>query len=82
MPDWQRQLALGLFMTQDVQRNAEQCLVHSQMARAILELDRDPYLLDDSELARFGDPARAFFNVNTPADLRAAAREVRSPHGE
>jgi glycosyltransferase involved in cell wall biosynthesis len=42
VPDWQRQLALGLFMTQDVQRNAEQCLVHSQMARAILELDRDP----------------------------------------
>jgi molybdenum cofactor guanylyltransferase len=32
-----------------------------------------PRLLDDAELARFGDPARAFFNVNTPADLRAAA---------
>jgi molybdenum cofactor guanylyltransferase len=33
-----------------------------------------PRLLDDAELARFGDPARAFFNVNTPADLAAAAR--------
>jgi molybdenum cofactor guanylyltransferase len=32
-----------------------------------------PRLLDDAELARFGDPARVFFNVNTPADLRAAA---------
>jgi molybdopterin-guanine dinucleotide biosynthesis protein A len=32
-----------------------------------------PRLLDDRELARFGDPARAFFNVNIPADLRAAA---------
>lgn len=32
-----------------------------------------PRLLDDTELARFGDPARAFFNVNTTADLRAAA---------
>jgi molybdenum cofactor guanylyltransferase len=32
-----------------------------------------PRLLDDTELARFGDPARAFLNVNTPADLRAAA---------
>ena len=31
-----------------------------------------PRLLDDAELARFGDPARAFFNVNTPDDLRAA----------
>lgn len=33
-----------------------------------------PRLLDDAEIARFGDPARVFFNVNTPADLDAAAR--------
>jgi molybdopterin-guanine dinucleotide biosynthesis protein A len=33
-----------------------------------------PRLLDDAELAPFGDPARVFFNVNTPADLDAAAR--------
>jgi molybdopterin-guanine dinucleotide biosynthesis protein A len=33
-----------------------------------------PRLLDDAELARFGDPARVSFNVNTPADLAAAAR--------
>jgi molybdopterin-guanine dinucleotide biosynthesis protein A len=32
-----------------------------------------PRLLDDAELAEFGDPAHAFFNVNTPADLSAAA---------
>jgi molybdopterin-guanine dinucleotide biosynthesis protein A len=32
-----------------------------------------PRLLDDAALARFGDPERIFFNVNTPADLRAAA---------
>ena len=31
-----------------------------------------PRLLDDTELARFGDRARAFFNVNTPADLGIA----------
>jgi molybdopterin-guanine dinucleotide biosynthesis protein A len=31
-----------------------------------------PRLLDDTELARFGDPERAFFNVNTPEDLRTA----------
>ncbi|MBS1678148.1 MAG: NTP transferase domain-containing protein [Actinobacteria bacterium] len=35
-----------------------------------------PRLLDDAELARFGDPARTFFNVNTPADLREAERVV------
>jgi molybdopterin-guanine dinucleotide biosynthesis protein A len=33
-----------------------------------------PRLLIDAELVRFGDPARVFFNVNTPADLDAAAR--------
>jgi molybdopterin-guanine dinucleotide biosynthesis protein A len=32
-----------------------------------------PRLLEDMALARFGDLARAFFNVNTPGDLRAAA---------
>jgi len=41
-----------------------------------------PRLLDDTELARFGDPARAFFNVNTPEDLRDAQRAIRSPDGE
>jgi molybdopterin-guanine dinucleotide biosynthesis protein A len=32
-----------------------------------------PRLLEDAELSQYGDPARAFFNVNTPADLSAAA---------
>ena len=41
-----------------------------------------PRLLDDAELSRFGDSARAFFNVNTPEDLRAAEQAVRSPDGE
>lgn len=36
--------------------------------------DLDLRLLDDAELAPFGDPARVFFNVNTPADLEAATR--------
>jgi molybdenum cofactor guanylyltransferase len=33
----------------------------------------EPRLLGDAELAEYGDPARVFFNVNTEADLRAAA---------
>ncbi len=41
-----------------------------------------PRLLDDAELAPFGDPARAFFNVNTPADLRLAESAVSSPDGD
>jgi len=35
-----------------------------------------PRLLDDAELARFCDPIRAFFNVNTPDDLARAAALV------
>jgi molybdopterin-guanine dinucleotide biosynthesis protein A len=31
-----------------------------------------PRLLDDTELARFGDPTRMFLNVNDAADLRRA----------
>ncbi len=34
-------------------------------------------LLDDAELDRFGDPDRAFLNVNTEADLRAAEAMIR-----
>jgi molybdopterin-guanine dinucleotide biosynthesis protein A len=34
--------------------------------------DLSARLLDDTELARFGDPTHTFFNVNTPEDLRAA----------
>jgi molybdenum cofactor guanylyltransferase len=41
-----------------------------------------PRLLGDAELAPFGDPARAFFNVNTPADLRLAEGALSSPDGD
>jgi molybdopterin-guanine dinucleotide biosynthesis protein A len=42
----------------------------------------EPRLVDEAELREFGDPARAFFNVNTPADLRQAERALGSAHGE
>jgi molybdopterin-guanine dinucleotide biosynthesis protein A len=41
-----------------------------------------PRLLEDAELAPFGDPARIFFNVNTPADLRRAEGAVSSLDGD
>jgi molybdopterin-guanine dinucleotide biosynthesis protein A len=41
-----------------------------------------PRLLEDAELAAFGDPARVFFNVNTPADLRHAEGAVSSLDGD
>ena len=50
------------------------------LRRTVAELA--PRLLGDTDLARFGDPARAFFNVNTPEDLRDAERAIRSPDGE
>jgi molybdopterin-guanine dinucleotide biosynthesis protein A len=41
-----------------------------------------PRLLEDAELAPFGDPARVFFNVNTSADLRHAEGAVSSLDGD
>ncbi|MCW2981478.1 MAG: 4-diphosphocytidyl-2C-methyl-D-erythritol synthase [Solirubrobacterales bacterium] len=41
-----------------------------------------PRLLEDAELAPSGDPARIFFNVNTPADLRRAEGAVSSLDGD
>jgi molybdopterin-guanine dinucleotide biosynthesis protein A len=41
-----------------------------------------PRLLDNADLAPFGDPARVFFNVNTPADLHRAEGAVSSLDGD
>jgi molybdenum cofactor guanylyltransferase len=41
-----------------------------------------PRLLDDADLAPSGDPARIFFNVNTPADLHRAEGAVSSLDGD
>jgi molybdopterin-guanine dinucleotide biosynthesis protein A len=38
-----------------------------------------PRTISADELARFGDPARLCFNVNTPADLRRAERMLETP---
>jgi hypothetical protein len=35
-------------------------------------------VLPESELARFGDPARLLFNVNSPADLARAEEMLRN----
>jgi molybdopterin-guanine dinucleotide biosynthesis protein A len=37
-----------------------------------------PHLIDESELAQFGDPERLLFNVNTPEDLERAAELMGS----
>jgi glycosyltransferase involved in cell wall biosynthesis len=40
VPDWERQDALGIFMTRELQLWAEQCFVHSRLGQDVLELDR------------------------------------------
>ena len=37
---YERQLALGIYMTRELQTLSEQCFVHSESAREVLELDR------------------------------------------
>ena len=32
----------------------------------------DPFVIPEDRVARFGDPARIFFNVNSPEDLERA----------
>ena len=39
-PTWDVQLALGIYMTREIQTYAERCCVHSKFARDVLELER------------------------------------------
>ncbi len=60
VPSWETQLELGIYMTQDVQRYAEQCFVHSELARSVLALDRGPADPDvPVSVLPFGMPAVA-----------------------
>lgn len=48
----------------------EQRAIHEAVASL------DPYVLEEEELAPFGDPERLLFNINTPADLARAEELV------
>ena len=41
----------------------------------------DPYVIAEDRVARFGDPERIFFNVNTPDDLAEAERLLGDTNG-
>ena len=41
----------------------------------------DPFVIAEERVARFGDPERIFFNVNSPADLAAAEELLGGRHG-
>jgi glycosyltransferase involved in cell wall biosynthesis len=67
-PGWERQAALGIYMTREIQQYAEQIFVHSRYAEAVLELDRG--ILDRQvpvSVMPFGIPA-----------VERAARAVRA----
>ena len=56
-PSPERQSALGIFMTREIQQYAEQLLVHSRFALDVLELDRAPADRDvPVEVMPFGVP--------------------------
>jgi molybdopterin-guanine dinucleotide biosynthesis protein A len=55
----------------------EQALANAQAMQCTVESLR-PRVLSEAELARFGNPQRLCFNVNTPADLHEAARLLDS----
>lgn len=57
----------------------EQALAKGAAVTATVEA-LEPIVLPEAELARFGDPARLFANVNTPAELEAAS--AGDPLGE
>jgi hypothetical protein len=42
------------------------------MREAVAALN--PFVIPEDRVARFGDPARIFFNVNSPEDLAAAEK--------
>jgi molybdopterin-guanine dinucleotide biosynthesis protein A len=48
----------------------------ASMREAVAALS--PHVVGEQDIARFGDPERIVFNVNSPEDLRAAERLLRS----
>jgi molybdenum cofactor guanylyltransferase len=63
---------LGRYSSQATGVLAEALARGAAMREAVAALD--PHVVGERELARFGDPERIVFNVNSPEDLIAAER--------
>ena len=63
---------LGRYSPEVGERLAESLAAGTSMREAVAALD--PYVIPEDRVARFGDPERIFFNVNTPEDLTEAER--------
>ena len=61
---------LGRYSPQVASRLADSLTAGAAMRDAVAELE--PFVIAEDRVARFGDPERIFFNVNSPADLAAA----------
>jgi glycosyltransferase involved in cell wall biosynthesis len=73
-PNWQRQAALGIYMTGEIQQYAEQLLVHSDHARDVLELDR-------GVLQRAVPTSVLPFGMPAPANIARSIGDVgEAPH--
>jgi molybdopterin-guanine dinucleotide biosynthesis protein A len=63
---------LGRYCADSMEALAESLARGASMRDAVAALD--PELVTEQEMARFGDPERIVFNVNSPQDLATAER--------
>jgi molybdopterin-guanine dinucleotide biosynthesis protein A len=61
---------LGRYSPEVADRLAKSLEAGAAMRDAVAELD--PFVIPEDRVARFGDPARIFFNINSPEDLEVA----------
>jgi molybdopterin-guanine dinucleotide biosynthesis protein A len=67
---------LGRYSPSVCERLAESLERGESMTAAVTALD--PFIVTEEKVARFGDPARIFFNVNSAEDLATAEKILKS----
>jgi molybdopterin-guanine dinucleotide biosynthesis protein A len=70
---------LGRYSPEVCDRLQESLDAGASMRDAVTALD--PYVIGEDRVARFGDPERIFFNINTPDDLAEAERMLGDTTG-
>jgi molybdopterin-guanine dinucleotide biosynthesis protein A len=70
---------LGRYSPEVAERLAEGLERSAAMRDVVRSLE--PYVVEESQIRRFGDPERIVFNVNTPEDLEAAEKLLRGRGG-
>jgi molybdopterin-guanine dinucleotide biosynthesis protein A len=70
---------LGRYSPEVCEQLQESLEAGAPMREAVAALD--PFVIPEDRVARFGDPERIFFNVNTPDDLAQAERLLADTTG-